>query len=347
MIEGKKNIIYDDNLIRFIISLSWRTLKTSYKEQVSHTPWIKEHIDKAEKIWRKFLLNKSLDAGPYEHHMFFLDYVEKGKDLPSKFQWYTLRGTDSTLASNESDIVFAYTHFPWVFFVSTIFPLQLPGWIGTKIERNGKTALTFKIGDGRFGDFLISRAKIVSSATQKHNAIKDDKILKSIVKSPERFLTSESFNVMLKESRRERREKLKDLPKGVVGLIDIIDRSLDSPILNSLQQKWLAYAQNLIANELSNLPDDKATEIHSLIETTIRAASITKIGMHCDFETAGLICRFMVCFSKTKDGQRELLEKSINELIKKRATNDKRFIIVFSFNPLDEVLPYETAYHLE
>lgn len=342
--KGERNIVYDDTLIRFIISLSWRTLKIGYASQVTHTPWIKEHVDKAERVWRKFLLHESLEAGPYEHHMCFLDYVEKADGLPSKFQWYILRATDATLVSNESDRVFAYTHFPCVFFVSTIFPLQLSGWIGTKIEWRGKTTLTFKIGDTNFGDFLVSRAKIVASATQ--NAANDDKILKSVTKNPERFLTSESFKVLLEESKRERQEKLKSLPKAIEGLVDIIERSLESPGLNSLQQKSLSYAQNIIANELSNLPNDKATKIHSLIETTIRAASITKIGIHCDFETVGLICRFMVCFTKTKDEQRELVKKAIDELIKKRAANDRRFIVVFSFNPLDDALPYETGYYL-
>src|SRR3989304_9636938 len=41
MDEGKRDIAYDGTLLRFIISLSWRTLKTSYENQVSLTPWIK------------------------------------------------------------------------------------------------------------------------------------------------------------------------------------------------------------------------------------------------------------------------------------------------------------------
>lgn len=345
MDEGKRNIAYDDTLVRFIISLSWRTLKTGYEDQISHKPWTKEHIDKAEEIWRKFLLNESSEAGPYEHHLFFLDYVEKGLGLPRNFQWYTLRSTDSTLASNKGDIIFAYTHFPWVFFVSTIFPLQLPGWMGTKVDSNGKTALTFKIEDGGFGDFLISRAKIVSKS-QKNDRKKDDEIRKTITKNPARFLNSESFKLMLKESRRRRQEKLKMLPAGVAQLIDIIDRSLESHLLNSLQQKGLAYAQDLIANELADLANNKANEIHTRIYAALRASAITRIGIHCTFETVGIIGKFMICFSETKDEQRDLAKKALEEMISKRASKDRRFIIVFSFNPLEEEVPYETLYYL-
>ena len=293
--EGKKNLEYDDTLIRFIISLSWRTLKTGYHVQIAHTPWIKEHVDEAEEIWRKFLLNDSSEAGPYEHHMFFFDYIERGENLPSKFQWYTLRATDSTLASNDGDTVFSYTHFPWVLFVSTIFPVSLPGWDGTKIEKSGKTALNVKIRDGGFGDFLISRTEIVTSSI-KNKLCKNDAILKTLTKNPERLLNSESFNVMLEESRRERRERKKSLPRCIVELVDIIDRSLDHPELNSLQQKAVAYGQNIIANELSHLPHDKEVEIDTRIETIMRAAAITKIGIECPFETEGIMASLSYVF---------------------------------------------------
>ena len=58
---------YDENLFRFIISLSWRTLKGSYNAQISYSPWAKEYVDKTEETWRKYLLHESTDPGPYEH----------------------------------------------------------------------------------------------------------------------------------------------------------------------------------------------------------------------------------------------------------------------------------------
>ena len=88
---------------------------------------------------------------------------------------------------------------------------------GTKINERGKTAVRFEINDGRFGSFLIDRSKIVSSAQEAYG--KDGNILKSISKNPERFLNSESFKVMLEESRRHRQENLKTLyPKQLYYL---------------------------------------------------------------------------------------------------------------------------------
>ena len=77
----------------------------------------------------------------------------------------------------------------------------------------------------------------------------------------------------------------------------------------------------------------------------MRAAAITKIGIECPFETEGIIGKFIICFFDSKQEQLELLRNSINEMIKNRASTDERFIVVFTFNPLDGVIPYETGYY--
>jgi len=341
--EDIKVIEYDDNLLRFIISLSWRTLKTSYQDQIKYSSWIKEYVDEAEEIWRKYLLQETLDPGPYEHHMFFLDFMESGPNIPDKFQWYTLRGTDATLVSNEK-IVFAYTHFPWIFFVSTIFPMHLSGWKGTRIKIFGKITRSFNIEDDFFGNFLINR---VRKFHQVLDGSEDDRILKTLEKNSERFLLSDSFKVMIEESKRERQEKLKKMPKGIQALVDIIDRSLNHPELDPLQQRWVNFNQHIIANSLTNMPKEKALKIHHLIDSSLYQADITQPDIKYDFKTEEIIGRFMVNFCATKDEQRELLNISIDELVKERSSNDKRFIIVFSYNPLDAELPFETGYYIE
>ncbi|MFX0139278.1 MAG: hypothetical protein ACFFDN_36895, partial [Candidatus Hodarchaeota archaeon] len=314
-----------------------------YQDQIKHSPWIKEYVDAAEEIWRKYLLQESSDPGPYEHHMLFLDYVEKGPNMPNGFQWYTLRATDATLVSN-AEILYSYTHFPWIFFISTIFPTHLSGWIGTRIKTHGKITREFRIEDARFGDFLINRARKIMGI---ENGSKDDRILKSLEKKPERFLTSDSFKVMLEEAKRERKEKLKKMPTGIKALVDVIDRSLDNPKLDPLQQKWVTFTQHTIANSLTYIPKEKALEIHHLLERSIHQSDIIHPDVKCDFETEDIIGRFMVNFCGTKNEQRELLNKSIDELVKKRNSNDARFIVVFSFNPFDVELPFETGYYIE
>lgn len=341
--DNKESFEYDERLFRFLISLSWRTLKASYQDQIDHSPWIIKYVDTAEEMWRKFLLNEISDPGPYEHHMFFLDYVEKGPNMPNGFQWYTLRATDSTLVNSE-EIVFTYTHFPWMFFMSTIFPTHQEGWVGTEIKTKGKISRKFNIEDALFGDFLINRARKILEIEKGSN---DDRILRSLEKNPERFLNSDSFVTMIEEAKRERRETLKRLPEGIRALVDVIERSLDHPELDPLQQRWVTFTQHVIANDFTHMPEEKAQEIHRLLDSSIAQADITKPDVICNFKTELIIGRFMVNYCGTKHEQRQLLENSIDELVKERDSADTRFIIVFSFNPLDIDFPFETGYFLE
>lgn len=341
--EHKEEISYDDTLLRFVISLNWRTLKTGYSDQVKVHPWIKEHLNKAEEIWREYLLQESSDSGSYEHHLFFTGYVKKEIDVPKRFQWYTLRATDSTLVSSRST-VFAFTHFPHVFFASTIFPLTFSGWKSTKIRNKGKLTTKSEINDYYFWDFLVSRIKIISSSLDGST---NEKIIKSLEKKPERFLKSESLTVMIEESKRERLKRTKKMPKGIQVLIDIIDRSVDNPELDSLQQSWANYTQHTVANALSYIPLDKATVIDALIQSTIVLADEKHKHTHFDFETRELIARFMVTICDTKSKQLELLAQAIDDLKQKREPNDQRIIVVFAFNPSDQEMPFETGYYVD
>ena len=340
--ECKDEISHDDTLLRFVISLSWRTLKTGYSCSVEIHPWIKKHLNKAERIWRKYLLQESSDSGSYEHHLFFTGYAKKEIDIPKKFQWYALRAADSTLVSSRST-VFAFTHFPHVFFASTIFPLTFSGWKSTKIYNKGKITTKSEINDYYFWKFLVSRCETISSSL---DGSANEKIVKSLEKKPERFLKSESLAVMIEESKRERLKRIRKMPKGIQALIDIIDRSVDNPEFDFLQQGWANYTQHIVANALSYIPINEATVIDALIQSTITVADEKHEHTQCDFETRELIARFMVTICDTKSRQLELLSQAIDDLRKKKEPNDQRIIVVFSFNPSDQEMPFETGYYV-
>lgn len=60
---------YNDNLLKFAVSLSWRYLVTSDKEYSRLTTTQKMEAKKAEEQWRKYLLNE-IELDEYEHHFF-------------------------------------------------------------------------------------------------------------------------------------------------------------------------------------------------------------------------------------------------------------------------------------
>ncbi|MFA5364602.1 MAG: hypothetical protein WC325_05405 [Candidatus Bathyarchaeia archaeon] len=344
--EQKKEIIYDESLLLFIISLSWRTLKTSYSDQVAHFPWIKKHLDSAEEDWRKCLIANSANGEQYEHHMFFVDYVKEANFfLPKKFQVYTMRATDSTLVSNQ-EVVFAMTHFPHIFFVSSIYPLKISGWKNTRISNTGKFTMKWEINDTNFGNFLVNRVKEKISSVVI-GASSEDKIVKSLEKDPKRTLASETLLVMIEELKRTRQERIIGLPKTIQFLVDIVHRSAENPIVNAIERGRAKFVQNEVAEALSLVPLRTAKIIDALIESTINLADNNHKQESCDFETEELKVRFIVSICDSKDEQIDLLEKAMDALVNVKAPNDKRIIVVFSYNPNDDKMPYETSYYVD
>lgn len=342
--KQEKEVCYDENLKRFIISLNWRTLVTASSDQMKVHPWIEQHIKTAEECWRKYLLNESTNCGQYEQHFFFLDYIKSGIGVPEKFQWYTLRGTDSTLASNDDQSgLFAFTHFPHFVFISTIFPFTVPDWKDTQIYSEGIFSIKNQINDYFFWDFLLSRGQLVASSIDGSG---HEKIMNAIEKEPEKFLKSESFVVMLEESKRKRLKRIKKLPESIKVLIDIIDRSVDNPSLDTMQQKWVDYTQHIVADALSRIPLDNSQIIHGLLTSTISLANERNRVTECEFETEELIVKFMVTLCETKNEQRKLLTQKANHLRKSKQPDDQRIVVVFSFNPWDQEMPFETAYYV-
>ena len=152
------------------------------------------------------------------------------------------------------------------------------------------------------------------------------------------------MKVHLNDSKRIRLKRIEKLPEGIKALIDIIDGSIDNPEYNSVQQGWNKWTQDFIANSLSNLPLDKAIITEALIASTIALADNKHRISECDFSTEDLIVKYMVTLCDNKEEQLELLKKALDSLIEKRSVDDQRLPVVFSFNPSDDDMPFETAY---
>lgn len=340
--EKKETIEYNENLNRFIVSLNWRTLVTSLEDQLKVDQWIENPVKQAEEIWRKYLLKEIPNAGSYEHHMSFMGKIPAGMELTKILHWYLLRSTDATLASNQVN-VFAYTHFPHFFFVSTIVPFSFPVWKTTKIKSDGKFTIESQINDYDFWDFLKSRGEVASVVL---NNSANKQIAKSLEKNPEKLLTSESFLVFREVSKRKRLKRIENLPLGIKALIDILDRSADNPSLDHLTQRRAYMLQHEVADDLSKLSISDAIIIDQLLQSTYVITDETNKLNSFNFETKELIVQFTVALCDNKEEQIKLLDREINKLKNTKDPEDKRIIVVFTVNPLDSEMPYETGYYI-
>ncbi|MGD6933028.1 MAG: hypothetical protein ACQCN5_02360 [Candidatus Bathyarchaeia archaeon] len=124
-LEGKNSpLTYDDRFLKFAVSLSWRLLVLNEENFKKNYPQLLQYSSQAEETWRSYLLGCSLNPGPFEHHIFFFDQIAEGQDMPTDFQWYTLRTVDSTVVGNNEKAL-VYSKLPSIMIVSAIHPANL------------------------------------------------------------------------------------------------------------------------------------------------------------------------------------------------------------------------------
>lgn len=338
-----EEFLYDERLLKFLVSMNWRTLIVSYDDHLIYYPFFRKILDETEEDWRSFLLNEITELEGYEHHIMLLDYIDESTEKIPGYQWYTLRACDSTLVGNH-ETVLSYSKFPWMFLVSSIYPKKLSGWNGTRIENSGTLKKPQEIDDTLFQDFFVNRAKMALDEIGKKH---DDKVIASIKKNPHRYFRSESFDVAVAEAKRRRKARKKELPNSIVHLIDIIEKSIDNPQLDALGQRYSLLVKRIVADSLAGLTKKDALAISHRLETTIEESGRKGTSAKTFFETDEFKAQFMVDLSDTKDEQRLLLRESIKELIKNKQVADDRIVVSFSFNPKLQDFPYETAYYIE
>jgi len=201
-LENKKTSFdYNENLQKFIISISWRLLKKDLERFKNFQPEMFEYAKQAEEYWQGILLKDELDEN-YEHHLFLFNYIEDNSfDLPDKFQWYTMRATDGTISSSKKE-AFLFVKLPSIFYISSIFPNSIKDyWKNTLIEKRGVLESPQTSEHPGFWDFLQSRVEL--SNKDKISEKQSNKIGETALKDLDKIRNSKSFEVWLEEEKRK------------------------------------------------------------------------------------------------------------------------------------------------
>jgi len=326
---------YNENLEAFIISLSWRALKVigqDFKEENPNS-YLNSFVDKAETHWREFLNGNRQSINQYENHFLFLDYVDDSKstEMDPKFHWYTLHSVDFTICTDDKR-VFVYVKLPWMIFVTSIHPTTLEGWNGTIIKENGKITKEQSINDGGFGQFLLDRASIaLYSSSGPTPEIAQRRLIGVIKKDPQKFLESNTLRSMIEEKDLRRKDKMEDMPKSVIGLVEgVIRPAIDEPHLDRAENQFNRWGTRQIADKIADLSKEESDQLNTKIIVTIKMARILQKDMQNSFTTDSLWITFMVTPNATKEYQREKIVKELEKL--RQQTDDKIPLAVFSFN---------------
>lgn len=325
---------YDCNLELFLISVSWRVLKVQSEDYKSKEPQLSTYLDKAEIHWREFLLGKIQSISPYENHLCFLDYVKNSESLTRELNWYNLHSIDCSIVGN-SESVYVYVKFPWMFFVSSIHPTKLDGWEGTEIKEKGTITSGVTIKDGTFGEFLLHRAKLALNSTDPiPEQLMQKRIKRALEKDPDKYFGSEAFRTQIADRDLELKKKMEHLPKSVSSLFDdIISQSLEDPNLSKADNQVKMWETRMIAKAISSLSDEEANDLNTKILGSLQMSKILKKNYQMTLEAKPIWITFMIEVNSSKEQVQSKINQEIERL--RRKSNDEKLIAVFGMDIKD------------
>jgi hypothetical protein len=118
-------INYDDQFLKFCVSISWRVLKyhleQGFLDHFSNN--IKIKMDGALKEWKKCLLGEINNPGIYEQHFYnFTGTLQKSNSpISSNFHRYLQRSVDIDVINWGPQAIIVYTKFPGLLLIGVIF----------------------------------------------------------------------------------------------------------------------------------------------------------------------------------------------------------------------------------
>lgn len=195
--KGNKEFHYEEWLVSFIISISWRIIVSSEFDYLK--PQFKNEVLKAMEVWRRFLNGENNNRGKYKHHIFFLDYIQSVSpdlEIHKHMNSYLLRAVDSTLIDSELD-VFVYTKLPGIMLISHIYPFNIKGWQGTQIENNGNVKIPQICRVPGLAQFINDRIKDTNTLIDQMDMEEREKINKTAIKNIDKLKNSKSTEVLL------------------------------------------------------------------------------------------------------------------------------------------------------
>jgi hypothetical protein len=156
-----QEIRYDEFLIRFSVSLSWRILVSEALSDRVHDGF-DNRLSEAELEWRNFLLKRQHLKNFDRFHVFLADILDAENQPVNNLNQYLTRFTDGCIAMSQSACA-VYVKFSRFLFWAEITEYDQSKWLGTRIQNGcGILSTPQTVSDARFGRFLLHRAKLAS-----------------------------------------------------------------------------------------------------------------------------------------------------------------------------------------
>ncbi len=135
-LKEEKPIVYDERLLKFCTSVSWRVLRFArgQNKDAKYTPEQEELMDRAEQRWRDFINGLVAHPGDFEQHLVIFNVIENTSlsDLPTNMnRFMTGAVTLDIVGSERSIMTFAKLGR---FMIFGLIQGNKKAWQGTKIH---------------------------------------------------------------------------------------------------------------------------------------------------------------------------------------------------------------------
>lgn len=201
--DGRNITRYSEWLLKFCVSVSWRTLMYAKgrNSDATYTPESEALITRAELTWREFLLGKRPHPSQFEQHLMIWETSSSTTipNLPPNFNRFIMNSIMLDVVGSASST------YAW----SKLGRFQIFGtishgphkWEGTKVRvRHGTLqAGRFVVPDGLL-DLYREKAKIASDASAAISDAQFEKIDADVRRNLERVATSRSFEAMVADA---------------------------------------------------------------------------------------------------------------------------------------------------
>ncbi|MER8374224.1 hypothetical protein [Mesorhizobium sp. M1406] len=199
---GQLIVNYQDWLLNFCVSVSWRVLKycKGINRDAVYTAEQENLVVMAEERWHRFLLDEVSHPGDFEQHLLIFDLIENTdiSGLPNNINRYLTGAVQMDIVgSNRSLMTFAKLGR---FCIFGLIQRGSSRWEGTKIHvRDGVIKPGKFVVPRGIADLLKEKAADSSKAFENLTANQQAKIDQNVVANADLFTRSEQFKAILRD----------------------------------------------------------------------------------------------------------------------------------------------------
>lgn len=218
--RSDSDVAYDEWLLRFCVSLSWRVLVhcKGQNPDAHYTDEQERLCLQAAGRWKAFLLQEAPHPGQFcQHVLVFTEMVGSAPaDMPKNMNRYLLGGIEMDIVGSDSSLMTFAKIGPVV-----VFGIVQPpegDWMNTKVHvRSGKVRPGKFQAPGALGSFFYDRARMVDETHDKisdrqHRKVQDE-YSAVILRDPDGFAKSHHGKAILADARMFGEEAILDRRK--------------------------------------------------------------------------------------------------------------------------------------